>query len=489
MSQLSGMDDLFLHFERSGIPMHVGSLALYHPPASGKAAPGFEQIRESVLRGVARAPLLRRRLVATPLHLDRPWWADAGQRELEEHVKRIPLPSPGGWEQLRRVVTRFFEARLDLARPLFEVAVIEDLDDVPGVAPGGFALATKVRHALLDGVSGVEVMRAFCDADADAKGEVLHLAPSRPEPSIAERLARAGSNRFERGVVAARLVARSLRTLTKPGSENPGPRSAEREDPTVPRTRFNGRPGHARSVGGCRFPLSEVRAIREAVPGATVNDVVLTVVGGALRRSLEESGELPDSPVVAMAPISIRERREDAGSTEVGGNRVSMMAMGLGTDVADPLERLAEVHARACVSKRTSSAAGSSAMVDLADLIPSALGQLAARAFRGLGLSSLLPPFFNCVVTNVPGPREPLYVAGSRMAACYGFGPIFDGVGLIHPVLSYDDGITVSFTSCPEMLPDPARYEELLVRSFEELVAATGAADAPDAAVGGGGSR
>jgi WS/DGAT/MGAT family acyltransferase len=489
MSQLSGMDDLFLHFERSGIPMHVGSLALYQPPANGKVAPGFEQIRESVLRGVERAPLLRRRLVATPLHLDRPWWAEAGQRELDQHVKRIPLASPGGWEELRRVATRFFEAPLDLARPLFEVAVIEHLHDVPGVAPGGFALATKVHHALLDGVSGVEVMRAFSDADADAEEGAVHLEPPGPEPSIALRLARAGSNRLDRGVVAARLAARSLRTLTTPASRAPEPKSAEGAAPAVPRTSFNGRPGRARSVGGCRFPLSEVRAIREAVPGATVNDVVLTVVGGALRRSLEESGELPDSPVVAMAPISIRESRNDAGSQDVGGNRISMMAVGLGTDVADPLERLGRIHERASVSKRTSSAAGSSTMVDLAELIPSALGELAARGFRGLGLSSLLPPFFNCVVTNVPGPQEPLYLAGSRMVGCYGFGPIFDGVGLIHPVLSYDGGITISFTSCPEMLPDAARYEQLLVQSFEELVAVTGSGNAPDVAVGGGGSR
>jgi WS/DGAT/MGAT family acyltransferase len=225
-----------------------------------------------------------------------------------------------------------------------------------------------------------------------------------------------------------------------------------------------------------------VQAIRDAVPGATVNDVILTVVGGALRRWLEERGELPADPVVAMAPISIRSTEEGAGSGEAGGNRISMMAVGLGTDVGDPLERLEVEHQTARSSKQSSSAAGSNTLLDVANVIPSALGELAARAYRGLGLSSLHPAFFNCVVTNVPGPREPLFLAGSRMVACYGLGPIFDGVGLIHPVLSYDGGITISFTSCPEMLPDPARYEEALRESFEGLVAAAGVQTTTDVA-------
>jgi len=161
------------------------------------------------------------------------------------------------------------------------------------------------------------------------------------------------------------------------------------------------------------------------------------------------------------------------------------MAVGLGTDIADPLERLETVQQTACASKRSSSAAGATTMVDLADVIPSALGELAARAYRGLGLSSLHPAFFSCVVTNVPGPREPLFLAGSHMVACYGFGPIFDGVGLIHPVLSYDGGITISFTSSPEMLPDPAYYEELLRETFEELAIAAGVRGTPGVAAAG----
>ncbi|GAF97292.1 unnamed protein product, partial [marine sediment metagenome] len=293
--------------------------------------------------------------------------------------------------------------------------VIEHLGGVAGLPAGAFALVTKVHHAALDGVSAVEVMRTFCDESAEVAVTEPDLEEPESEPSAATLLGRAWLHQLGRGVGVARLAARSLRMLAAPGGGSSRVESARTEAKPVPHTRFNERPSSSRVFGGCHFCLSEVQAIRDAVPGATVNDIVLTVVGGALRRSLEEQSELPADPVVAMAPISIRSAREDAGTKEVGGNRVSMMVVGLGTDVADPLERLAAVHQGARSSKQSSSAAGSSTLLDIANVIPSALGEFAARAYRSLGLSSLYPAFFSCVVTNVPGPREPLFMAGSRM--------------------------------------------------------------------------
>jgi WS/DGAT/MGAT family acyltransferase len=480
MRQINGMDDLFLHFERSGLPMHVGSVTLYQPPASGNGPPDFSQIRESIRRGVLRAPILRQRLVSTPLHLDRPHWIDTPDFDLDDHIRRISSPAPGTWEELCAVVARIFEEPLDLARPLFEVTVIENLDGIEGLPPGAFALMTKVHHAALDGVSAVEIMRTFCDASEEVGMSEPDDEKQESEPSAVRLLGRAWLNQLRRGVGVAKLAAASLERLARRQGESDDSESVRSESKPVPRTRFNARPSSSRVFGGCHLSLSEVQAIREAIPGTTVNDVILTVVGGALRRLLDEQGELPTDAVVAMAPISIRSARDSAASGEAAGNRVSMMAVGLGTDIEDPLERLAAVHQLARTSKKTSSDAGSNTLLDVANLIPSAVGELTARAYRALALSSVHPAFFSCVVTNVPGPREPLFLAGSRMVACYGLGPIFDGVGLIHPVLSYDGGITISFTSCPEMLPDPARYEDMLEESFEELAAAAGVRAAPD---------
>lgn len=480
MRQISGMDDFFLHFERSGLPMHVGSVTLYHPPASGNGPPDFSQIRESIRRGVCRAPILRQRLMSTPLHLDRPHWIDTRDFDLDDHIRRISLPDPATWEALCAVVARIFEAPLDLARPPFEVTVIEDLDGIEGLPPGAFALMTKVHHAALDGVSAVEIMRTFCDASEEVGLSAPDDEELESEPSFVGLLGRAWLNQLGRGVGVAKLAAASLQRLARRQGGPLHSDAGRSESKPAPRTRFNERPSSSRVFGGCHLSLSEVQAIRDAVPGATVNDVILTVVGGALRRRLDEQNELPTDPVVAMAPISIRTAAGSAGSSEAAGNRVSMMAVGLGTDIEDPLERLAAVHQAARSSKKSSSDAGSNTLLDFANVIPSAMGELIARAYRALRLSSLHPAFFSCVVTNVPGPREPLFLAGSRMVACYGLGPIFDGVGLIHPVLSYDGGITISFTSCPEMLPEPARYEKLLHDSFEELASATGVRTTPD---------
>jgi diacylglycerol O-acyltransferase len=482
MRQISGMDDLFLHLERSGLPMHVGSVSLYQPPSAGNGPPDFSQIRESIRHGVRRAPILRQRLVNTPLHLDRPHWIDTRDFDLDDHVRRISLPDSATWEDLCAVVAELFEAPLDLARPLFEVTVIEHLDGIEGLPPGAFALMTKVHHAALDGVSAVEIMRTFCDASEEVELSDPVDEELESEPSAVRLLGRAWLNQLGRGVGVAKLAATSLQRLARRQGEpvQSDLNRSESKPVPVPHTRFNERPSSSRVFGGCHLSLSEVQAVRDAVPGATVNDVILTVVGGALRRRLDEQNELPADPVVAMAPISIRSTAGSEGSSESAGNRISMMAVSLGTDIEAPLERLAAVHQAARSSKKSSSDAGSNTLLDVANLIPSAIGELTARAYRALGLSSLHPAFFSCVVTNVPGPREPLFLAGSRMIACYGLGPIFDGVGLIHPVLSYYGGITISFTSGPEMLPDPARYEEFLHDSFEELALATGVRATPD---------
>jgi WS/DGAT/MGAT family acyltransferase len=455
------MDELFLHVERSGLPMHIGSIALYESPGG---PPDFAKIRESVRRGVLRAPVLRQRLVNAPLFVDRPYWIDAGDFDLDDHVCEVALPE-ATWEQLCAAAARAFEKPLDLERPPWRLTVIRNLEG------GGFALVTQVHHAVLDGVSGVDVMRAFHDASADAAASPLDAPEAESEPGTMELLARAGANTLSRTLGAARLAMNASRGLLRTSRSSRRSSDAKRvASARAPRTRFNERPTSSRVVGGCLLDLAEVQAVRAGVEGATVNDVLLAVCGGALHRYLDARGELPAEPVVAMAPISIRSESSDAG-----GNRVAMMSVPLDTAVDDPLQRLAAIRGMARVSKKRTSDMGSSLAADASDLVPSWLGELAARAYRVLGLSSVHPPMFNCVVTNVAGPREPLFLAGSRMVANYGLGPIFDGMGLMHAVLSYCGGITITFTSCPGMLPDPGLYERCLLESFEELAKAASA--------------
>ena len=224
-----------------------------------------------------------------------------------------------------------------------------------------------------------------------------------------------------------------------------------------------------RVFDGFRLQLDDLRAIKGTVPGATINDVVLTIVGGGLRGYLLAKDELPADPLIAMAPISVRSDEERGAA----GNLVSGMFTTLGTDVADPSERLAAIREATHRSKEFANALGARTLLDMADLMPGGLVGLGARTSARLSLANRLRPIFNTTVSNMPGPRHKLYMAGAELVSIYGIGMIVEGMGLIHPVLSYRGDITISFTSCREMLPDPDFYADCLQNSFDELSGAT----------------
>ena len=233
----------------------------------------------------------------------------------------------------------------------------------------------------------------------------------------------------------------------------------------MPRTRFNGNVSPHRVFDGRSFSLDEIRAIKSRVEGATVNDVIVSVCGGALRRYLESKGELPEESLVAMAPVSIRP--EDM--RKAAGNMVSTMSLPVRSDIADPLERLRAVHGESEQAKKLTRTLGASLGAELAHFLPSTITGLMATAYGRYGLAKRLPPIFNTVITNVPGPNFPLYSMGSRMIASFGLGPITHGIGLFQPVIGYNGQITVSAISCREMMPDPEFYCDCLTEAFEDL--------------------
>jgi WS/DGAT/MGAT family acyltransferase len=233
----------------------------------------------------------------------------------------------------------------------------------------------------------------------------------------------------------------------------------------APKTRFNGKVSAHRAWDAVPFKLADIREIKGAVEGATVNDVILAIVGGALRQYLGGKNELPKETLTAMAPISVRGESEKAAL----GNLVSAMVVGLGTTVEDPLERLRFVHAEAANSKAMTNAVGARTLTDYSKLMPSALAGIAARLYSRVGAANAHSPVFNCVVTNVPGSRVPLYFCGARMVAMYGTGPVFDGMGLINTIYSYGPTVAISFTADRDALPDPDGYADALRQSFQAL--------------------
>jgi WS/DGAT/MGAT family acyltransferase len=237
----------------------------------------------------------------------------------------------------------------------------------------------------------------------------------------------------------------------------------------APQTILNGKVSPHRVWDSTVLPLAGIRAIKDRIEGATVNDVILTVIGGGLRKYLQLRKALPKDSLTAMAPISVRAE----GEKEAMGNMVSAMLVQLGTHIEDPMERLAFVRKEALNSKAMTNAVGARTLTEYSQFIPSGLAGLGARLYSRLGVSNLHSPVFNVVATNVPGPRVPLYFAGAKMVRMMGTGPIFDGMGMINAIYSYGPDIAISFTSDREMIPDPANYAAALKEAYEELLGAT----------------
>ncbi|MBK6741391.1 MAG: DUF1298 domain-containing protein [Haliea sp.] len=235
----------------------------------------------------------------------------------------------------------------------------------------------------------------------------------------------------------------------------------------IPRTRFNGSVSPHRVFDAISVPLDDVKAIKNAVPGATVNDAAITIVGGALRKYLQAHGELPAQSLAAMAPVNVRSDKD-----KTGGNIVASMTVQVRSDLADPLERLQAVRESSSKAKELTNAIGAKTMTDYSQFIPATLTAQAARLASRWGLMNRMSPQFNCVITNVPGPPIPLYNTGAKMVANYGTGPVQDGLGLFHVISSYCGQFVISATSCRVMMPDPAFYRQCLRESFEELLAA-----------------
>ena len=237
----------------------------------------------------------------------------------------------------------------------------------------------------------------------------------------------------------------------------------------IPRTRFNESVSPHRVFDAVSFPLQDIKNIKNAVPGATVNDVAITICGGAVRKYLQSKDELPEESLAAMAPINVRDSAEKGS----GGNIVSTMTVAVRSDIDNARERLQAVHEGTSQAKEYANAVGAKTMTDYTQFIPSTLTAQAARLASRWGLLNQMSPLYNCVITNVPGPQVPLYNTGARMIANFGTGPVQDGLGLFHVISSYCGDFTISITSCRDMMPDPEFYRACLNESFTDLKKAT----------------
>lgn len=471
MRQLSGLDDSFLALEGPATPLHVTSLTVL----DGATLPegfGYRTVVDHFATRIRGIPQFREKLQHVPLGLDHPYWRVDEDFDIEFHVRHSAVPPPGDERALAEVVARLHARTLDRSRPLWETYVIE------GLAGGDVGLLTKMHHAAIDGVAGIEIAGVVLDTSPDP-GPRDVVEPLRPEspPSAPMMLARGA-----RGVV--RLPARTTRSVVRATRQLPqlgglarmalpsrrrtgdggivaGPRLQ------APDTPFNTPVTPHRKVAWTVLDLDRIKTVKRR-SGTTVNDVIMAITAGALRTHLAEQGALPDQPLQAMIPISVRAEGEQ------GGNRVTAMVGLVPTHLEDPLDRLTWVHEQ-MQSAKQHDAVPADVLADASAAAPPVVAARAARVATRLRWANRLRLPFNLVISNVPGPPVPLYVAGARVKHMIPVSAIHDGLAFNVTIISHETDVDVGLVADREVVGDLWHVAGLFEESAKQLYDAAGA--------------
>jgi diacylglycerol O-acyltransferase len=490
MKQLSGLDASFLYLETGSQFGHVSGLGVFkRPDVPGWSA--YDAVKEKLTRRLPDLEPFRRRLVEVPFGLDHPFWIEDPDFDIEFHVRESAVPSPGSREQLAQLTARLIARPLDRSHPLWECYVID------GIEGDCFGVLTKIHHATVDGAAGAELMTIFYDYEPGG-GDLpaaAALPPGENIPSAAQMITKVVTGSIGKPAKFARLQVRTiravgemtrnrgltglaglLRTIPNPVGARVAARARSGEDgltslpeTTAPPTPFNGAITPHRRVALRSVPLESVKAIKSAT-GSTVNDVVMAACAGGLRRYLLKHDALPDRPLVAMVPVSIRTGAE----VDPWTNRVSGIFTVMPTTAEDPMDRLRQMQKVMDDAKDRFTLLPATVLVDYADFAPPALAMRAARVAGRLRIADRLNPPINLVVSNVPGPRRKLYLDRAEMVQYYPVSTIVDGVGLNITVQSYCDTMDFAIVSCREMVPDLDDLADMVIDEFSELAQAAG---------------
>ena len=470
MQQLSGQDAMFLHAEIDGLPQRIGGVSIYNQATAPGGKVRFKQILNMLERRLHLSPIFRRKLAFVPGGLGRPYWVEDPDFDLEYHVRHIALPKPGDWRQLCILAARIHAVPLRRDKPMWEMYVIEGLNNVEGYPPGCFGLLLKVHHCAMDGATGTQFMNIVHDLTPETTdpGDAPPWIVERPSRS--RMLGRAYLDAWRKPGQALDFIKSSVPAVMRVRRGRKEGEFHFLED--KPTTRFQGRISRHRVVGARKFDFEAVRAIKNSTAGATINDAMLTIVSGAMRKYLEDKDELPDTSLVTGCPIDVRSAEERAA----GGNMVGFMNVSLRSDIVDPAERLAAIHQESLNAKAYAESLGPRFSVDLADVLPGNVLSLAVRTAAATGLSEA-SVMFNTIVTNVPGAPYQLYMCGAELVDSISLGPLLPNVGLFQIVYSSVQNkkgtISLSFTADRDKMPDPGFYAQCLQESFDELYAAT----------------
>lgn len=471
MDQLSGADNISLLGERGNVYNHVGVMMIYDTTTAPGGSVRYKDILKHFEDRLYLNPVFRRHLATTPFGLDRPYLVADTLIDVEYHIRHIALPEPGDWRQLMIQIARLHSRPLDRTRPLWEVYVIEGLDNIPNLPKGAFAIFLKIHHAVVDGMAAIHLLtqlhtispehidpvnvRPTIDADyTPSNFELL----SRTVTNSAGRIGKLAKFTLDGGVKLLAAGKDQLSRLNERDGSSLGNLSKELMPARAPHTRFSEKVSGHRVVEGFGMPLSRIKRVRDKMPGISLNDVFICVASGAVRKYLDAKGELPEQSLMSLMPISLR---TDASA---GGNDVSGVQVKICSDIADPIERLKAVHHETRASKAQAEKMGLDMLKNLFEVMPGMLVDTLMRKF--------ILPSINIATSNVRGPDKPLYLAGAKAMCMYPVSIPADGAGLNFTGVSYNGVMWISMVSCRKMLPDPALMLASMNEAWSELLIA-----------------
>ena len=490
METMEGIDAKFLYSETSTAHMHTIKVAVAVPVGTQPVdRVSFDEVIRVLGEQLGSLPPFRRRAVPVPFKFGHPVWVEDPEFNLADHVSRRQVAEPGGDRELAAVVADVAGRPLRLDRPLWELVMVE------GLAGGRLAMIAKIHHAVADGGAAVNllqsVVQSMTAAAAARPGPGAFPAPAEPDtwrpealPTRRQLLERAADEHRARLRGLPHLVSRTVHGARDSATHR---RTMATKPPLplqAPRTSLNVSLTPRRTFAMVTVPLEDLKVVRRAFD-TTLNDVFLAMCAGALRVYLAEAHDLPDRPLLASVPVAL-----DAGGTRLSGNRVDNLYVSIGTDIADPVERLRHIHRVAESAKEVRRRLGPELMQQRAAVVPPQLYRATVRAWTGTHLANRVRPPLNVILSNVPGPRAPITFGPVAMEAIYSVGPILEGIGCNITAWSYVDSLHVAVLGCPRSLPDPWRLADRLGESLEELRARAGeaAGEATGAPTGGGGT-
>lgn len=454
MERLSGLDAACLHIETPATPMNVMAVVRLDGSEGGFERERFLAQLESRMGDLAP---LRRRLVDSVLGLDRPHWVECRDVHLLKHVSVITAPAPGGERQFAEIVAGEACRPLDRSRPLWRLTIVEGLEQAQ------VGLVMVIHHAAVDGISGAALLARVLDCSPDPHAPPAVKPASARRDGTREHEFKSPGTRPSRVAEAVTGVAAAAERFGHFAS-GPG-RSLLDPTPFAPETRLTGRVGADRIVAWCRTRRNALEFVRKEF-GGTLNDVVMAACTESLRHYLRRHDELPDQPLVAAVPISVRQ----PGEHDRFGNRLSALFMRLPVHIDDPVEQLTEIQHESRRAKQVHHAVGGDTLGYLAELTSDGILGAGVRIAEMLGVTRWLPPLANVTISNVPGPREPLYAAGARVISAHPHGPLLAGVRLNITVMSYADSVDFGLIGCRQSLPDADEVARGFGNAIDALV-------------------